>query len=256
MNVWMRLPAHPSIVPFDRLVLDELRGHVVGFTSLYIPGGTLSENKSRVFKLEWLRQLTSVVDDLDLKCGIAHQDICARNLLIDPKTNGLVLFDFNYSGQIGGIGYGEDRNDVKGVIFTLYEIITRDTHFRDVRHSEQNPADVQGLQEWEQHPDVKLDHPVSEYRAVLNDWVDKRHTGRQISHYKEAPEYIEWPEFPELPAEEVVLVYCVEKWVLLAHQRRDERKKGNAILEWERPAQTKLRDGDRILANGQFVPSN
>lgn len=40
-----------------------------------------------------------------------------------------MLFDFNYCGQIDGIGYGEDRNDVKGVIFTLYEIITRDTHF-------------------------------------------------------------------------------------------------------------------------------
>lgn len=261
MNVWMRLPAHPNIVPFDRLVLDELQGHVVGFTSLYIPGGTLSENKSRVFKLEWLRQLTSVVDDLNFKYGIAHQDISARNLLIDPKTNAIMLFDFNYCGQIDGIGYGEDRNDVKGIIFTLYEIITRDTHFRDVRHSEQNPADVQGLEEWVQHPDVKLDHPVSEYRAVLNDWVDKRQTGRQISHYKEASEYIEWPDFPDPPPEDRAVTYFngdtgTESHVILAHQRRDEREKGNAILEWERPARIKLRDGDRLLANGQFASNS
>ncbi|GFP60166.1 hypothetical protein TASIC1_0016005400 [Trichoderma asperellum] len=255
MNLWMRLPTHANIVPFDRLVLDELHGHVVGFTSLYIPGGTLSQNQLRVFELEWLRQLTSVVDDLNLKHGIAHQDISARNLLIDPKTNALVLFDFNYSGRIGGIGYGEDRNDVKGVIFTLYEIITRDTHFRDVRHSEQNPADVQGLEEWVQHPDVKLDHPVSEYRAVLNDWVDKRQAGRRISHFTEAPEYIDWPDFPEPPAEDVALVSTTVQWVLLEHQRRDEREKGNAILNWERPAQSKLGGGDQLLANGQYASS-
>lgn len=55
MNLWMRLPPHANIVPFDRLVLDELHGHVVGFTTLYIPNGTLSENKSRTFKLKWLQ---------------------------------------------------------------------------------------------------------------------------------------------------------------------------------------------------------
>ncbi|KAL6699108.1 hypothetical protein J3F84DRAFT_242949 [Trichoderma pleuroticola] len=201
MNLWMRLPTHPHLVPFDRLVLDELYGHVVGFTSLYIPGGTIKENKSRVFKLKWLRQLTSVIDDLNFKYGIAHQDVSARNLVVDPTTDALMLFDFNYSGRIGDVGYGEDRNDVKGVIFALYEIITRDMHFRCVPFDQQNPADVQGLEEWVQHPDVKLDHPVSEYRSVLNDWVDRRRSARQISHYTEAIEYIDWPDFPEPPPE-------------------------------------------------------
>ncbi|KAK2593469.1 hypothetical protein QQS21_008842 [Conoideocrella luteorostrata] len=125
----MRLPTHRNLVPFDRLVLDELNGHVVGFISLYIPGGTISENKSRVFKLKWLQQLPSVIDDLNLKYGIAHQDISSRNLLVDSKSDARMLFDFDYSGQKGGIGYGKDWNDVKGVIFTLYETITCDTHF-------------------------------------------------------------------------------------------------------------------------------
>jgi len=119
LNLWIRLPPHPNIVPLDRLVLDELHGHIVGFTSLYISGGTVDETKSRVFKLEWLRQLTCVVDDLNLKYGIAHQDIAALNLLVKPETDALMLFDFNYSGQIGGVGYSKDRGDVKGVIFTL-----------------------------------------------------------------------------------------------------------------------------------------
>ncbi|EHK46941.1 hypothetical protein TRIATDRAFT_45984 [Trichoderma atroviride IMI 206040] len=262
MNVWMRLPAHPNIVPFDRLVLDELRGRVVGFTSLYIPGGTLDQHKSRMFKLEWLQQLISVVDDLNFKYGIAHQDIATRNLLIDPKTDALMLFDFNYCGQIGGIGYGEDRNDVQGVIFTLYDIITGDTHFQDVRYSERNPADVQELEEWVQHPDVKLDHPVSEYRAVLNDWVYKRQAERQISHYKEESEYIEWPEFPQPPPEDWPCrdikgnIVRIGQRVFLARQRRGERERGKAVVEWERPAQTKLKDRDRLLANGQFAPDN
>ena len=47
MNLWMRLPPHPNLVPFERLVLDKLHSRVVGFTSLYIPSGTISENKSR-----------------------------------------------------------------------------------------------------------------------------------------------------------------------------------------------------------------
>ncbi|CAJ2510986.1 Uu.00g066110.m01.CDS01 [Anthostomella pinea] len=119
MNLWMRLPPHLNIVPFDRLVLDELAGRVVGFTTLYIPGGTFDENKSRVFKLEWLRQLTSVVDDLNL------------------------------NGQIGGFGGlkdSTDQDDVRGVVFTLYEIITGDTHHREVPRDQQNPADVEGLE--------------------------------------------------------------------------------------------------------------
>ncbi|UKZ83012.1 hypothetical protein TrVFT333_010813 [Trichoderma virens FT-333] len=200
LNLWMRLPRHPNLVPFDRLVLDEVNGNVVGFTSLYIPGGTIEENKSRTFKLKWLQQLICVIDDLNLKYGIAHQDVAERNLLVDLETDALMLFDFNYSGRIGDIGYyGEDHNDVKGVIFTMYEIITRDTHFRDVAHDQQNLADVQGLEEWAKHPDVNLDHPVSAYRSLLNDWVNKRRNGKQIALYTEAPEYISWPEFPTPP---------------------------------------------------------
>lgn len=260
MNLWIRLPPHPNLVPFDRIVLDELRGHVVGFTSLYIPNGTLSDNKSRVFKLEWLRQLTCVIDDLNLKYGIVHQDVAARNLLVDPKTDALMLFDFNYSGRIGEFAHAKERDDVKGVIFTLYEIITCDMHFREVPHDQQNPDDVQGLEEWVQHPDVKLDHSVSEYRLVLNEWVKKRREGRQIAMYTEAPEYIEWPDFPEPPP---TAMPCLD-WqrnpitvmrVAMYDIRRDKREKGIAVVNWERPGQNKLGDKNRslLLANGQFV---
>ncbi|EXV01836.1 protein kinase-like domain protein [Metarhizium robertsii] len=261
MNLWMRLPTHAHIVPFDRLVLDELHGRVVGFTSLYIPGDTIFENTARAFELKWLRQLTSVVDDLNLKYGIAHQDVAPRNLVVDPNTNAIMVFDFNYSARIGGSGYAEDHNDVKGVVFTLYEIITRDMHFRAVPHDEQNPADVQGLEEWVQHPDVQLDHSVSEYRSVLNDWVDKRQNGGQISHYTEASEYIDWPDFPEPPPTDLVSSdgkgnSSVITGVFLTTMRhRKLGENGIAVLSWERPAQAKLGNGDQVLANGQSVPN-
>ncbi|KXX77216.1 Serine/threonine-protein kinase Nek4 [Madurella mycetomatis] len=260
MNLWMRLPQHPNIVPFDRLVLDELHGRVVGFTSLYIPGGTISENKSRTFKLEWLRQLVCVIDDLNLKYGIAHQDVAARNLLVNPETDAIMLFDFNYSGRIGGIGHAKDRDDVKGVIFTLYEIITRDIHFRDIPYDQQNPADVEGLEEWVQHPDVKLDHSVSEYRSLLNEWVRKRREGKQVAIYTEAPEYIDWPDFPAPPAKEKIFSdgcgnSTIVQGIVMYDMRRDEREKDVPVLSWERPAQNKLGNGNRVFANGQLVRS-
>lgn len=258
MNLWIRLPPHPNIVPFDRIVLDELHGRVVGFTSLYIPGGTISENKSRPFRLEWLRQLTCVIDDLNLKYGIIHQDVAARNLLVNPKTDALMLFDFNYSGQIGGIGYAEDRDDVKGVVFTIYEIITRDTHFRDLPYDQQNPADVEGLEEWVQHPDVTLDHSVSEYRSLLGEWVKKRREGKQVAIYTQAPEYIDWPDFPEPPAKEQIFSdgcgnSTIVTGVVMYDIRRNEREKDIPVLNWERLAQSKLKNRNRVFANGQLV---
>ncbi|KAK7209175.1 hypothetical protein V2G26_016353 [Clonostachys chloroleuca] len=100
MNLWMRLPANHHIVPFDRVVSDRLGDEdvVVGFTTKFIPGGTLEDRKQ--FKLSWLRHLLSVVDDLNLKYGIVHQDIAPRNLLVDCDTvYDLLLFDFNYSAR-------------------------------------------------------------------------------------------------------------------------------------------------------------
>ncbi|KAI6778045.1 uncharacterized protein J7T54_007653 [Emericellopsis cladophorae] len=144
MNLWMRLPCHPNIVPFDRIVIDELEGRVVGFTSGYVPGGNLEENKSRVFRLKWLQQLIKVVDDLNLEYGIAHQDIAPRNLLVDEPTDSVRLFDFNFAARINypspgkGENYLEDRNDIKGVIFTTYEIITQDNSLRSMPHEDQS----------------------------------------------------------------------------------------------------------------------
>lgn len=171
LNIWMRLPPHPFIVPFDRLVVDELHGRevVVGFTSVYIPGGTVGENVSRTFKLEWLKQLLGAVDDLNLKYGIQHQDIAPRNLLVDEKADKLLVFDFNFAARIGyplqeedHEQYDVERDDVKGVAFTIYEIITRDMHFRDVPHDEQGSAQILNMEQYVTHPSLPQDCKFTE----------------------------------------------------------------------------------------------
>lgn len=184
----------------DRAV-EHLKKHinVIGFTSVYIPGGTLEANRSRVFKLKWLERLTRFVDDLNLTHGIMHQDIAARNLLIDPATDDLLLLDFNFSARIGTRGHFNDRDDVKRVIFILYETITRDEHFREVPHERQNPAHVQTVRTWPQHPNSLLDHPVEEYRSFLDRWVKVRQEVTRISVRTEAQEPLEWPSFPDDP---------------------------------------------------------
>ena len=47
-NLWMRLPRHPNIVSFDRIVVDELEGRIVGFTNNYVPGRTVLVHCFRV----------------------------------------------------------------------------------------------------------------------------------------------------------------------------------------------------------------
>ena len=62
LNCVASIPRHPNIVPFDSLVFDEVDGayKVVGFTAPFIPGGTVFDNVGRVFKLQYLKQLTEV----------------------------------------------------------------------------------------------------------------------------------------------------------------------------------------------------
>jgi hypothetical protein len=62
-NCLANIPKHPNIVRFDSLVVDAVEGGedvVVGFTTKFIPGGTVEDNVSRVFKLKYLKQLIAV----------------------------------------------------------------------------------------------------------------------------------------------------------------------------------------------------
>lgn len=142
--------------------------------------------------------------------GIVHSDICPWNLLINPETDDLQIFDFNLSAKLGwegdvqnngAFGYDIDRNDVKFVVFTLYEIITRDLHFREEYYpNELDSSVVLEMDVWEQHAEVRLDSPVSDYRRLLEEWVNTREkVDKGINHYTQAPDAIDWPLLPEFP---------------------------------------------------------
>ncbi|KAG6008741.1 hypothetical protein E4U21_003937 [Claviceps maximensis] len=254
MCLWSRLK-HPNIVPFDKIVVDEIEGRFVGFTSKYIPGGTLDENKSRVFKLQWLHELMDVVDELNLRLGVAHQDVAPRNMVIDEETDRLMLFDFNFSARIGLVGHVEARNDIKGVVFTMYEIITRDEARREKRHEEQDVSTVENLS-WEKHPDTQLDQPVSAFRSALDAWRKRRREGPQITINTQAPNFLDWPPIPDPGMTEVVREYGIERIPTRENERKsyDLVKKtemlklyewkrtelleqGKTVLNWWRPAQ-------------------
>ncbi|KAJ2979665.1 hypothetical protein NQ176_g3110 [Zarea fungicola] len=244
LQCWSRLPRdHPHIVPFDAVVLDDIRGGVVGFTSLNIPGGTLEENDAtiRPFRLTWLQQLLSVVDDLNYRYGIMHQDIATRNLLIDEKEN-LRIFDFDFSIVINE-HYTPERDDIKGVILTLYEIITLDEHFRELPHAEQDVEALLRL-EWIKHPGVKLDSDVPEFRKVLDTWVNKRKT----REFRLIDTCIQWPSMPQEPSALVPVrghdgtIRGTEMTSVPLLIRRDLVQLNEPYLRWERPASYRFKD--------------
>ncbi|KAJ6114647.1 hypothetical protein N7486_000425 [Penicillium sp. IBT 16267x] len=178
LHLLKSLPPHPNIVPFDRIVLEDVESRVIGFTTKYISGGTL-DNTNVPFRFEWLQQLTQLVDFLDLDLGIMHQDIAPRNLLIDPDTKKILLFDFDWAAH-GKTRLLEGRDDVTAVVFTLYELITNDTQFTGIPHWERTMDMVQSISEWTCNRE--LDSDVSKFRKFLNDWVATRKLGGENMH--------------------------------------------------------------------------
>ncbi|KAK4238996.1 protein kinase [Achaetomium macrosporum] len=193
LNSWSRLPRdHPHIVPFDSVVLDNITGTVVGFTSLFILGGTLKDN----------------------------------NATTRPFQDNLRIFDFNYFIMIGE-HYTPHRDDVKGVIFTLYEIITLDEHFREVPHEQQDADAVQQLQ-WTKHPEVQLDTLASHARAPPAS-VPRFGPGGEIAEIETKPSVI--------------------------RVRNHLLRMGEPFWNWERPARSQMvethANGDTYQENGE-----
>ncbi|KAF1851058.1 uncharacterized protein K460DRAFT_328609 [Cucurbitaria berberidis CBS 394.84] len=245
INLLERLPPHPNILPFDRVVLDDVESRVIGFTTKYIPGGTL-ENLKVPFRLEWMRQLLQVVDFLNLELGIMHQDIAPRNLLVDPDTHEVLLFDFDMAA-CGKKGLRDGRDDVAGVVFTLYEIITNDTHFTSIPHWERTMDTVQNIPVWTCNRE--LDSDVSAFRNLLNEWVATRKSKGDIERYLNAPNRLTWPDLPTSPDYNVRFehgktVDGESIWVTGPRMRRTALEIGQYCFRWERPPQSRLLKGE------------
>lgn len=241
LNLLKRLPPHPNILPFDRIVLEDMESRVIGFTTKYISGGTLDKTNIP-FKFEWLQQLTQVVDFLNLELGIMHQDIAPRNLLIDPDTNKILLFDFDRA-TYGTKGLLEGRDDVTAVVFTLYELITNDAQFTNIPYWNRNMDMVQSISQWACNRD--LDSDVSKFRNFLNDWVATRTLEGDLERYLNAPNKLTWPDLPTPPDYEVPFELGKTSngepiWTTGPRLRRTAMDNGQYCFLWERPPQSKL----------------
>ncbi|KAI3396789.1 hypothetical protein diail_11689 [Diaporthe ilicicola] len=265
-NCLLRIPKHPNIVPFNTLVIDQVEGKdkVVGFTTPFIPGGTILDNISRPFKVKHLTQLLSTIDYLNLTLGIVHGDITPYNLLIDTTTDNLLIFDFNLAYRLGADNissesYNPACNDVKFAAFTLYEIITRDTHLRDENHPSELDASMildtnSSAPAWEKHEDVVLDAPVAEYKRHLNEWMAQRAEAdaeEQVTSRSQAPSAVDWPPLPEFPE----VPFCGPMIRRATQMRQEMIQRGAGFLTWQRPPSCALplSGGKKLLATGEVV---
>ncbi|CRL18232.1 Tyrosine-protein kinase, active site [Penicillium camemberti] len=241
LNLLKSLPPHPNIVPFDRVVLEE-ESRVIGFTTKYIPGGTLA-NSNVSFRFEWLQQLTQLVDFLNLDYGIMHQDIAPRNLLIDPSTHEILLFDFDRAAS-GEKNLQDGRDDVSSVVFTLYELITNDMSFSGIPHWERNIDMVQSISEWTSRRE--LDFEVSKFREFLDEWVAARRSDvdGDMKRYLNAPNRLTLSDLPTAPEYNVPFEMGTRDgkpvWRTGRRSRNTAMKLGQYCFRWERPPQSRL----------------
>jgi hypothetical protein len=195
------------------------------------------------------------VDHLNLRLGIVHGDVCPWNLAIDAETDSIQLFDFNRAAKLGWEGdkknglafrYDEARNDVKFVMLTMRELITREFCPRlDVQ-----PNELDVNKDWVPHQDAKLDSPVEEYKRVLDEWV-KRRAELGIDHFSKASEPLDWPP---LVVDEFMR-FDFTPPLKLGKPRVLMDTSGRKYLTWERPPTTSLPlpRGKRLLATGEVV---
>ncbi|KAL2884567.1 hypothetical protein HOO65_110038 [Ceratocystis lukuohia] len=245
LNLLKCLPPHPNIVPFDRVVLEDVESRVVGFTTKYIPGGTLDASKPR-FRFKWLQQLTQLVDFLNLDLGVMHQDIAPRNLIVDPETENILLFDFDWVA-CGKNNLLDGRDDVAGVVFTLYELITGDASFTSIPHWDRKMEMVQNISEWSCNRE--LDSDVSTFRTFLNEWVETRRSADDMKRYLNAPNRLLWPDLPtpsdySVPFEYGVGVDGKTNWTTGPRFMRTAMKKGQYVFRWQRPPQSRLKKSE------------
>lgn len=139
------------------------------------------------------------IEDLNLRFGLMHQDISPRNILVDSLTGNLKIFDFDRSARIGSPGKVRNLNDVDGLIFTIYETLTKDKSYRNALFGEDQVQKVEALEEWklDKVPLEEEKGGITAYGHFLGKWVHGRRTTRRIEHYSQATEPLSWPEYKE-----------------------------------------------------------
>jgi len=164
------------------------------------------------------------------------------------------LFDFSIAVKLGyrskivprgAILEHKKRNDVKGVVLTVHEILTRDPSYKGSQlHYLDEPADLlAGPEKWAKHPDVELEPGVdaTDYYDELIRWVAARRE-RPITCYTEASEFLDWPMEMRKPPDGSN-----------SHSRDQAREHKLPYIEWVRPLSVHLDRSRRLLATGKYA---
>ncbi|KAI9751735.1 MAG: trifunctional histidinol dehydrogenase [Chaenotheca gracillima] len=225
MQITKAISGHSNLVKFHRVILDDKEARLVGFTQDFVPNEVLKDNRSRPFRFSWLQQLTNVVDYLNLNLGIAHQDVAARNIAIDPTTGCLILLDLGEAAQIGRERFRPGRSDVDGVILTLWEILTELEPCQSrFEYDSKEIARIENLTEWPVKATLeKGQGGVEAYRGYLAKWAAERRTTRAIKDHSEATDPLFWPEPP--------------KEISPFRNQMAAKAAGLNVVDWRRPPQ-------------------
>lgn len=166
-----------------------------------------------------------------------HQDVAPRNVLVDLNSGDLKLFDFDRSAMIGSEEQMTSRDDVDGVVFTFYETLTKDEHYREVPFDEQEIQKVEELKNW----DIIV--PLEEgkgglkaYRRFLEEWATSRRTTRKIKHYSEATDPISWSAYSK-PKPFIMNDPTRGPYEATRRYRTEVLEAGEYAICWERPPQ-------------------
>jgi len=235
LHMLKTIPRHPNLVALDCIVVGDAEARIVGFTTGYIPGKTLDRDKGRVFRLAWLQQLTATVDYLNLERGIIHQDIAPRNIIIDLEDK-LRLFDFDRAVAAGGSWVVPERNDIDGVVFTLYEIVTHNDEFSAHHFNGQGRDVVLNLKDWDIK--AKLDTDLSLFRQHLTSWIAQRAKPNQALRVQQVSN-------PDEPPRGRIIVDMDEAGTPIyddpPYQTRVKALEfGQNVVSWERPPYHKM----------------
>jgi hypothetical protein len=258
----LALPAGlPDVLPIKHLVLDETTNYgVVGFTAPFMAGGDLDHwCLDHPIKLKWLRQLMAAVDRLNLQHGVCHGDIAPRHVLLDRKADKVCLCDFQLATPM--VRVVPERNDVKGVVLTVFEMLTRDPRcdHGDLSRLSEDELVGAGRPAWALDPMVRLDGDVTvdEIYAEVTGWA----TWRRMGAINGVPGLnslaIPWKPFPgpEYAMETPAFPNCKVLDARGDDERGDEDNMFcGELLDWTRPASynTQLPPGRRLLATGRF----
>ncbi|KAH8199026.1 hypothetical protein TruAng_006812 [Truncatella angustata] len=172
LTVLTQIPSHPNILPLHRVVVTDAEERVLGMTTEYVEGSDLMHNRERPFKLKWLQQLTDTLDFLHLEVGIVQGDVQLKNLLVDSKTDRLVLFDF---GQSRPATDGSIQHELDEVNWVIYDIVTEDRTLFVRQFLEQSWEGLKHINEMTEWPAKgKLDCDQAALREHFRAWAKRR----------------------------------------------------------------------------------